>query len=62
MKTRKSVAKRFKVTKTGKILRRTATMRHLRRKKTKKQIRRFAVPKQVTGKMALKIKRLLGEA
>lgn len=62
MKIRKSVAKRFKVTKTGKVLRRTATMRHLRRRKSKKQIRRYRVPKQVKGKMATKIKRMLGHA
>ncbi|MCH7951484.1 50S ribosomal protein L35 [Patescibacteria group bacterium] len=62
LKIRKSVAKRFRVTKTGKVLRRTATMRHLRRKKSRKQIRRYKVPKKVTGKMATKIKRMLGLA
>lgn len=61
MKTQKSVAKRFKVTKSGKVLRRTATMRHLRRKKSKKQVRRYKVPKQVKGKMATKIKKMLGK-
>lgn len=62
MKVRKSVAKRFRVTRTGKVLRRTPTMRHLRRKKSKRQIRRYHVPKAVTGKMAMKIKRMLGRA
>ncbi len=62
MKTRKSVSKRFRVTKTGKVLRRTQNMRHLRRKKSKKQIRKYHVPKSVTGKMAIKIKRMLGAA
>lgn len=62
MKIRQAVVARFKVTRTGKVLRRTATMRHLRRKKTKKQIRRYQVPKVVTGKMATKIKRMLGKA
>ena len=61
-KVKKSVAKRFKVTKTGKVLRRSQTMRHLRRKKSKRQIRRFRKAKQVTGKMAIKIKRMLGLA
>lgn len=62
MKIKKSVSKRFKVTKTGKVLRRTQTMRHLRRKKSKKQIRKYKVPKQVTGEMAIKIKKMLGHA
>lgn len=62
MKIKKSIASRFKVTKTGKVLRRSQTMRHLRRKKTKKQIRSYKVPKKVTGKMAIKIKRALGAA
>ena len=62
LKIRKSASKRFKVTKTGKVLRRTQTMRHLRRKKSKKQIRRYNTPKQVTGKMAIKIKKMLGKA
>ncbi len=62
MKIKKSVSTRFKVTKTGKVLRRTQTMRHLRRKKSKKQIRKYRVPKQVTGTMAKKIKRMLGVA
>lgn len=53
---------RFKITKTGKVLRRTATMRHLRRRKTKKQIRRYKVLKRVKGKFATKIKRMLGRA
>jgi len=55
-KTRKIVAKRFKLTGTGKLLRRKPTMRHLRRKKNKKQIRRFRKYVEVTGKLAKKIK------
>ena len=61
-KTRKSVNKRFKVTKTGKVLFRGQGGRHLRRKKSKKQIRAYAVPKVLTGKFAKKIKRMLGLA
>lgn len=60
VKVRKSVSRRFIVTKTGKVLRRMQTMRHLRRRKSKKQIRRYRVPVRVTGKMANKIKRMLG--
>lgn len=61
-KTRKGVAKRFKVTATGKVLRRTQNMRHLRRKKSKKAIRAYRVPIEVTGKWAKKIKQMLGIA
>jgi large subunit ribosomal protein L35 len=59
-KTRKIVAKRFKITATGKVLRRAQNMRHLRRRKSKKQIRAYKVPHEVTGKMATKIKQMLG--
>lgn len=61
MKVRKTVASRFRLTKTGKVLRRTPSMRHLRRKKSKSQIRRYRVPRVVKGKMASKIKRMLGQ-
>jgi large subunit ribosomal protein L35 len=60
LKTRKIVAKRFKITATGKIMRRAQNMRHLRRRKSKRQIRAYKVPKVVTGKQAIKIKRMLG--
>jgi len=39
-KTRKSLTKRFKVTKTGKILRRPSGLDHYRAKKSGKRIRR----------------------
>lgn len=39
-KTRKAIAKRFKKTGTGKLLRRTPGHRHLLRKKSTKQLRR----------------------
>ena len=61
IKTRRSVATRFRVTKTGKVLRRVQTMRHLRRRKSKKQLRRYKVPLEVKGKLARKIKRMLGK-
>ncbi len=59
-KTRKIVTKRFKVTATGKILRRTPEMRHLRKNKSKRQIRRYRHYIEVTGVMAKKIRRMLG--
>jgi len=61
-KTRKGVSKRFKVTGSGKVLRRSQNMRHLRRKKSKKAIRAYRVPIEVKGKWAKKIKRMLGLA
>jgi large subunit ribosomal protein L35 len=62
VKTRKGVAKRFKVTASGKVLRRSQNMRHLRRKKSKKAIRSYRLPHEVTGKWAKKIKQMLGLA
>jgi large subunit ribosomal protein L35 len=58
-KTRKIVAKRFKITATGKVLRRTPNMRHLRRRKSMKQIRRYRQYQEVTGKIAKKIKSMI---
>lgn len=60
-KTRKIVSKRFKVTASGKILRRTQNMRHLRRRKSAKQMRRYRIYQEVTGKLAKKIKQMLGK-
>ena len=39
IKTRKSVSKRFKITGTGKVLRRHAGLRHLAQTKTAKRLR-----------------------
>jgi large subunit ribosomal protein L35 len=58
-KTRKIVAKRFKITSTGKVLRRTPNMRHLRRRKSMKQIRRYRLYQEVKGKIARKIKSMI---
>lgn len=41
LKTKKAIAKRFRITPKGKILRRRQYSRHLRRKKSKSQKRRF---------------------
>ena len=59
-KTRKGVSKRFKITGSGKVLRRSQNMRHLRANKSKKAIRAYRVPVEVTGKWAIKIKKMLG--
>lgn len=61
-KTRKSIAKRFKITASGKVLHRTQGGRHLRRRKSKKAIRGFGVPREIQGKFAIKIKQMLGLA
>ena len=61
-RTRSGVAKRFKITGTGKVLRRHQNMRHIRKNKSKKAIRAYRKPVEVTGKWARKIKRMLGLA
>ncbi len=60
LKTRKGVARRFKITGSGKVMRRSQNMRHLRRRKSKKAIRAYRVPVEVKGKWAKKIKKMLG--
>ncbi|PJE70102.1 50S ribosomal protein L35 [Candidatus Shapirobacteria bacterium CG10_big_fil_rev_8_21_14_0_10_48_15] len=62
LKIKKSVAKRFKVTKTGKVLFRGSHIRHLRRKKSKSNLRRQKVPQRLRGVMAQKVKRALGKS
>jgi len=59
-KTRKSAAKRFKVTKTGKVLHRSQNFRHLRSGKGKRNLRRLKTVKELTGAFARKIKRMMG--
>ncbi len=61
LKTRKSVAKRFKVTSTGKVTRRGAQNRHLKANKSKRNARRSKVTKTVKGKFSRKIKKMLGK-
>ena len=60
MKTRKAITKRFKITKTGKVLRRPIGQNHLRSKKTgkqKRQSRKWVVASAFETK---KIKKLVG--
>jgi len=59
-KTRKSITKRFKITKSGKVLRRQGFKRHLNVKKSsrhKRRLRRIVETKKVYAK---KIKKVLG--
>ena len=59
-KVRKSVIRRFKITKKGKVLFRGSHVKHLRRKKRKGQVRAQKVPKQMKGAWQKKIKKLAG--
>jgi len=60
-KTRKSAAKRFRLTKTGKLLHRSQNLKHLRSGKSKSQIRRLKRMKPVFGTMRRKIIKMLGK-
>jgi len=59
MKTRKSLRKRFKITKKGKVLRRATGQDHYRAKKTGKQKRQKRALVEVPKPLAKKIKRLI---
>jgi len=60
MKTKKIATKRFKITKSGKLMHRVQGARHLRRKKSQSQKRRQDKPRQVkTNIHAKKIKALM---
>ena len=60
VKTKKIVRKRFKITKTGKVMHRAQGARHLRSKKNKARQRRQDAPKEITTtKFVTVIKRFL---
>ena len=59
-KTRSSVKKKFKVTATGKIMRRPAMRSHNLEKKSSKRKRGFRKDRQVTGADRGAIKKMLG--
>ncbi|HVA96758.1 MAG TPA: 50S ribosomal protein L35 [Candidatus Acidoferrales bacterium] len=61
-KVRKSAAKRFKVTKTGKVMFGHQYGSHLKLHKSKKRLRRQKEPAVLKGKFGKKIKRMLGFA
>ena len=58
-KTKKSITKRFKITKTGKILRRASGLDHYRAKKSGKSIRRGRKWVELSKGEAKKIKKFL---
>ncbi len=59
MKTRKSIKKRFKITKTGKVLKRAIGQDHFRAKKTGKKRRETRKLVNLSKADAKKIKKLL---
>mgnify|MGYP001574150966 CR=1 FL=1 len=59
-KTKKSASKRFKVTATGKLMRRRSFTGHLNVKKSSRQKRRLAQAVEVKGKYAIKLRKMLG--
>jgi ribosomal protein L35 len=59
-KIRKSAIKRFRITKTGKLLRRCHGARHLKSQKTKRQLRSLRQIQEVKGTFKKKIKKMLG--
>jgi large subunit ribosomal protein L35 len=60
MKTHRGAAKRFKVTGSGKILRRKAFKNHILEKKSSKRLRRLSREAEVTGGDRDQVRRLLG--
>jgi len=58
-KPRKSVLKRFKLTKTGKLVHRPQMGRHLKRKKSKSQKRSVKILRAVKGGFKSKIKKMM---
>ena len=59
MKTRKSLTKRFKITKTGKVLRRATGQDHFRAKKSGKKIRQTRKWVSVSESLAKRLKKLM---
>jgi large subunit ribosomal protein L35 len=59
IKTYKAAAKRFKVTKNGKILRRKQGGGHLRRKKSKRSLRAYTKDHPVSRADRKRVRRLL---
>ena len=60
-KTRKSVTKRFRVTPTGKVLRRQGFRRHLLEKKSSRKKRRLKRVVETNKTYAKKIRKVLGK-
>ncbi len=61
-KIKRSVSRRFEVTKTGKVMFAHQYQSHLKMNKSKRRIRRQKEPGELTGTFAKKIKQMLGKA
>ncbi|HSW38365.1 MAG TPA: 50S ribosomal protein L35 [Acidobacteriota bacterium] len=59
LKTKKSAAKRFKVTGTGKIMRRHSHARHILTKKPRKRVRKLVDCAPVSKSDSKRVKRML---
>ena len=59
-KTRKSVLRRFRITKSGKVLRRQAFRRHLKASKSKKRLKNLKGVIELKGHFAKRIKKSMG--
>ena len=62
MKVKKAVSRRFKVTKTGKVMFAHQNAGHLKANKSKSQKRRAKEPGELKGKFAKKIKKQLNKS
>lgn len=60
VKTKKSLVRRIKVTKNGKLMRRHGFNRHLKASKKKSRIRDRKRPIEITGAYAKKLRQILG--
>ena len=58
-KSRKSIMKRFKITKTGKVIHKGSFARHLKSTKSKRRQRRQMAPHFIEGRIARKLKKIL---
>ncbi len=60
-KVRKSITNRFKITKTGKVMRRQGFRRHIKSTKSAKQLRRLKRVKELKGFYAKKVMKAVGK-
>ncbi len=60
-KVRKSITNRFKVTKTGKVMRRQGFRRHLKASKSSKQLRNLKKTIELKGYYAKKVRKAVGK-
>ena len=59
-KIRKSVTRRFRITKTGKVMHRRAFRRHLKASKSRSRIRNLKKSVEMKGYFAKKLRKYLG--